>query len=278
MQRIRYGLNLALLCTVLAVAPRAAADLVFSAPPRESGAKGDEVYAPLADFMSRVLGQKVVYQHSDNWLSYQSGMQRDAYDIVFDGPHFIGWRMEQLGHVPVVKLSGNLAFVVIVKTGDGRVAALKDIAGRTLCAHAPPNLATLTTLFEFDNPARQPLIVETVGFPAAYRGLLAGRCVATVLQAKLYESLDRDKAARVVFRSRPYPNQGISVGQRVSAALRDKLTQALLSPDGAAVAKGLLERFKKTEFVPATREEYQGLGRVLKDVWGFDRATRPATR
>ncbi len=115
----RYPVALFLLFLAIFSAS-AAADLVFSAPPRESQAGGADSYAPLAQYLSKVTGQKVDYKYSDNWLSYQKEMQKGTYDLVFDGPHFVGWRMAKLGHVPLVKFPGNLSFVVIVKQADTR--------------------------------------------------------------------------------------------------------------------------------------------------------------
>lgn len=249
----------------------ARADLVFSAPPRESRAKGDEVYQPIADFLSRVTGRKVVYRYSDNWLVYQRDMQKGIYDIVFDGPAFIGWRQDMLGHVPLVKLPGKLSFVVAVKKDDQKIQALKDLAGRTVCAFPPPNLAALTVLYEFDNPARQPLLVETKGFPEAYQGVLEGKCAAGILQAKIYEKLAAERGGtRAIFSSRSLPNQAFTAGPRVPSELREKITAALLSPEGRAATQPLRAEFKVEGFEPATKEEYTGLGRLLRDVWGFE--------
>jgi len=78
--------------------------LVLSAPPRGTLAEETQSYQPIADFLSKVTGKKVVYEHSDNWLTYTSKMTKGKYDIVFDGPHFNGWRMERLQHTPLVKL------------------------------------------------------------------------------------------------------------------------------------------------------------------------------
>lgn len=58
----RYCLSLLFLCVVAPVK----ADIIFTSPPRESHAKGLEVYQPIADYLSKVIGQKVVYQYPDN--------------------------------------------------------------------------------------------------------------------------------------------------------------------------------------------------------------------
>ncbi len=268
-QRFLITLSLAFLATL---SVPAAANLVFSAPPRESQSGGADSYAPLAEYLSKVTGRKVDYRYSDNWLSYQKEMQKGTYDLVFDGPHFVGWRMAKLGHAPLVKFPGNLSFVVIVKQTDSRFNSIQQLAGRTICAHAPPNLATLTVLYEFKNPARQPVIIDTQGFPAAYKGVVSGKCVAAILQAKLAAELDKEAhATRVIYQSEPLPNQALSAGPRVPPEMQQKIYRALLSDEGRTAAGALLERFKVKEFVPASSKEYLGLGVLLQDVHGFDR-------
>jgi ABC-type phosphate/phosphonate transport system substrate-binding protein len=247
------------------------AELVFSAPPRESEAKAVVVYKPIAEFFGKVLGEKVSYKYSDNWLSYQDEMRKGEYDLVFDGPHFIGWRIAKLGHVPLVKLPGSLTFVVIARSDNPRIAALKDLAGRTVCGFAPPNLAVLTMLQQFDNPVRQPLIVEAQSFADAYRGVLDGRCAGAVLQTRLWEEFEKDKPqTRPLFQSRPIPNQAFTSGPRIAPDQRAKLAAALLAEDGKAATRKLREEFKGQDFVPARAEEYRGLELLLRDVWGFE--------
>ncbi len=272
---VTYFCKIAILGTaLLGILTPAHADLVFAAPPRETGAQGSVAYEPIADFLTKLTGQKVVYTHADNWLSYQSGMRKGAYDIVFDGPQFIAWRMVHLQHVPLVKLPGQLGFVVIVKKGEQRIKTMGDLAGRTLCGFAPPNLATLTAQYEFPNPSRQPLIIETKSFKDAYNGVLAGKCNAAVIQAKLFASLDAEaQAARVIFTSKPLPNQAFSVGPKITTEMRAKIVQGLKSPAGMQATQALLEQFKASEWMPATPEEYQGLDVLLRDVWGFGPTT-----
>ncbi len=249
----------------------ARADLVFSAPPRESEAKAIEVYRPIADLFEKTLGEKVVFDYSDNWLTYQSQMRKGAYDLVFDGPAFIGWRMARLGHVPLAKLPGNLSFVVIVRNDNARVKELKDLAGRTICGFAPPNLATLTVQFQFDNPARQPILTEVQGFAQAYRNVVAGKCMAGILQLKLWENFEKEKPqTRAVFTSKPVANQAFTAGPRIPPVKRARLVEALLSEAGKAPTKKLRDEFKVQDFVVAKAEEYEGLGVLLQDAWGFD--------
>ncbi len=255
---------------VAAIRPNSAetppAALVLSAPPRGNLAEETQNYKPVADFLTQVIGRKVIYQHSDNWLSYTKNMTQGKYDIVFDGPHFNGWRMEKQNHTPLVKLPEDFIFVVVVKADNTSIQEIKQLAGRRICAHAPPNLGTLTMLKQFDNPARQPIIAEFQGWDKSYNGLIEGKCVATVLPIKSKEKLDKDKnLTKILFTSKALPNQAISVGPRIPAEAQDKIKQALLSEQGKAATAKLRSVYAGKDFVPTTREEYTGLGVYLKD-------------
>jgi len=249
----------------------ARAELILSSAPRDTKEKEETIYKPLTDFLTLALGQKVTFRHGDNFLVYQSEMRKGTYDIVFDGPHFVGWRMAKLNHVPLVKFPGKLTFVLVAKRDAGKLDTLKDMGGHTICAFPPPNLATLTVLDEFDNPARQPRIRESSSFPDTYKQMLAGKCSGAILQKKLFEDLDKEKqAAKILFASKPLPNQAFSAGLRVSAELRTKFVNALLSSEGLAASEKMREAFKVPKFEAASVEEYQGLGRLLRNEWGFE--------
>lgn len=249
----------------------ARAELIMSSAPRDTREKEEAAYKPLTDYLTRVTGQKVTFQHGDNFLVYQSEMRKGTYDILFDGPAFIGWRMAKLNHVPLVKFPGKLVFVLAVKKGEARINTVKDMSGRTICAFPSPNLATLTVLDEFDNPARQPMVMASENFPESYKKMLAGKCVGAILQKKLFEEMDKEKqAAKVVFTSKPLPNQAFSAGPKVRPEVRAKIIDALLSPEGLAASEKMREAFKVPKLEAASVEEYQGLGRLLRNEWGFE--------
>lgn len=241
--------------------------LVFSAPPRGSYAEEVATYQPIVELLSEVIGKKVVYRYSDNWLTYSKDMTLNKYDIVFDGPAFNGWRAERLSHVPLVKLPEDFVFVVTARAGDKSINDVRDLAGRLVCAHAPPNLGTLTLLSRFDNPSRQPRIVETKGWDNSYKAMLDGRCVATVLPIKNLQKLDSgpQRLSKTLYTHRAMPNQALSVGPRVSTAQHARIAQALLSERGKMATAKLRAAYAGKDFVPATREEYAGLGDLLRD-------------
>lgn len=258
------------LCALLLSSP-ATAELILSSAPRDSKEVEEQIYKPIAELLSKATGEKVTFRWGDNFLIYQSEMRKGNYDITLDGPHLVAWRMAKLGHVPLVKFPGSLEFVLIVKKDQDKVKSLKDMAGRSICALPPPNLATLTVMSEFNNPSRQPHVIGVQAFADTYKGVISGQCVGGILQAKLYFNLDKDaKAAKVVFDTKPLPNQAFTVSPRVTAEMRDKMVQALLSPEGVAASQKLLEAFKAPKLVAASPNEYRGLERLVANEFGFE--------
>ena len=79
-------------------------ELVFSAPPRETPTIGNKRYQPIASYLSKVLGRKVVYKHPGTWGAYRTEMLQGDYDIVFDGPHFNSYRAEKMKYNILAKI------------------------------------------------------------------------------------------------------------------------------------------------------------------------------
>ncbi len=200
-------------------------------------------------------------------------MRNGAYDLVFDGPHFISWRIAVLQHEPIAKLLGKLGFVVITRKDNDKITNLNELAGRTICAMAPPNLATLTMQAQFVNPLRVPYLVEVQSFKEAYQKAMEGkRCVAAVLRDEAFEKLDKGKgAAKVLWRSQNLANQAFSAGPRFSAEDKAKIAEVLLQPAAKERFAAFFNRFSKGKALErAKREDYEGLYVLLKDVYGFN--------
>ncbi len=246
---------------------------VFSAPPRETAEDGRQDYGPIAAFLTKATGSRFTYRHADNWLSYMKDMREGKYDLLFDGPHFVSWRVARLGHSPLVRLPGNLDFVIVARNDDEVVFDLTDLAGHKVCAHAPPNLATLTLQRQFTNPVRQPQIFEVNGFMNIFAELLKGNCRGAAIPADLYATLnngDTKGVTRILYLSEPLPRQAISAGPRIPENIQSVIRATLLSPRGLVATKRLRERFADGKYMVATdKDEYQGFATLLNNLYGF---------
>ncbi|BAU49205.1 hypothetical protein SVA_2657 [Sulfurifustis variabilis] len=256
----------------VAVALKDVAPIVLSAPPRDNATEGEARFGPIASYLTEVLGRRVVYEHPLTWGAYQADMQKGHYDLVFDAPHLNGWRLEKLGHNVLVKIPGDYTYVAFVRSDNTRVTGLKQLAGHTICAHAPPHLGTLILLGQFDNPSRQPSVVVRNGYDRVYESLLNGECTAAMLSLRHLEKFDHGgRRTRIVYRHRALPNQALSAGPRLSLEEQNRIAEALMSPASeAATARFRAVYGGGKGFARAANVEYAGLGAYLKNQWGYD--------
>lgn len=256
-----------------------AQDLILTSPPRESAEAGMKMYGPIADHLSKALGVKVSYKHPGNWLNYQQEMRNDKYDIIFDGPHFIAWREEHLGHEAIVKLPGKIQFVLVANKTDENIQKMDDLIGKNICGISPPNLSTLSILDYYRNPVRQPSIKGIKGGMKKVHANLASKnknnCSAAVLRTTFYGKklkAEQKSKMKIIHKTKAMPNQGISVSKRISLDLKLKMKKSLTIGDGVASTKILIKRFagKAKSFVPVEEKEYAGYNNLLEGViWGW---------
>lgn len=244
--------------------------LVFTAPPRETTETGMQIYQPVADYLSQAIGKKVKYQHPGTWGVYRTEMLKGSYDIIFDGPHFNSYRMEKLSHNILVKIPQRHEFAVIVRKDKASFRNVQQMAGRTFCAHAPPNLGTLILLGQFDNPSRQPVILSTNGWGNIYNGVISGKCTGGVLPVANLKKFDQAGLAHIVFKTPAMPNQAFSASPRVSPEDQARIARALASPEAAGPTQKLRAAYKVgNSFALASNQEYQGLAEYLRNEWGY---------
>jgi ABC-type phosphate/phosphonate transport system substrate-binding protein len=259
---------------VFLVALNANADFILSAPPREKPNKGVETYEPIASYLSEILGERVVYEHPKHWTEYANNMRAGKYDFVFDGPHFSAWRIKHLDHVPLVRLPGNLQFYIVVNAEDS-AKNMMDLLGSEICGLASPHLGTMSVFALYKNPVVQPYIRVIHGnLKKVYQAFKKGQCRAAVVRDFIYKKLPEDErqALRIVGKSKPLPNQTITVSRRLSDRQRSLIVSALTSKAGAVAGGNLLKRFSKRNpvFIAAEYAEYEGSEKLIEDVvWGW---------
>ncbi len=247
--------------------------LVFSAPPRESEEDAIRTYQPIAEYLSHVIGKTVIYKHPPDWLAYQTEMQRGHYDIVFDESHFNSWLISNLQHNILVKLADENAFVVVVRKDD-KITDIKQLVGQKVCGMNPPNLGTLAVLGQFDNPMRQPYIMNSEDWSKAYESVaFEKKCTAAIVPIANFKKFPNSASlTRVIYRTRPLPNQAFSAGPRVSPNDQARIASALVSPEaGSAMSQLMAANGSEKGLAFAAKEEYAGLDAYLKDSWSYKR-------
>ncbi|MBI3562404.1 MAG: PhnD/SsuA/transferrin family substrate-binding protein [Gammaproteobacteria bacterium] len=259
-----------LLITIISQA--GAGELIFTSPPRENSTEAEQYYEPVAQYLTELLGKKVVYHNSRNWLAYQKEMREGKYDIVFDGPHFISWRIEHLGHEVVARLPGDMEYFVIAPASDKNINKLDDLIGRTVCGLGPPNYGTLAVMDKFRNPVRLPVIKAIQGeSPEVYAAYKAGACQSALLRSIYYDKKmtdDERKRNKIIAQFRT-PNQGISLSNRLDANDKRLIAQKITQDTPVGPIRNLIERYGQKgdkHFIPTSNDEYKSQYQILEGV------------
>ncbi len=252
-------------------ASNASAEIIFSAAPRETVEEGQALYGPMVEALSEALGQEVVYQHPGSWRNYQKKIKSGEYDIYLDGAHLAAWRMENQQARPLVRLPGELSFVLVSKAGNRTVTTPEDLIGRKICHMPSPNLGTLTLFSIYENPVRQPsFIIVNGGAKKLLAAMDEGRCEATILRKKYYhKKLDAATKSKfnVLETTAGITNQGFTISSRVDDETVTAIQNFLTSDAGKFAAQKLLKRFSPgtEKLVASSHDEYQGLNLMAKN-------------
>ncbi len=262
-----------LLVACLFFSQQISAKLILTAPPRESAEQGKKLYGPLANHLSKLLGEEVVYQHPRDWLRYQRDIRRDVFDIIFDGPHFASWRILHLSHTPLAKLPGRLDFYFIAPKSSKNIREPNDLVLKKVCAIPPPNLTSLVLLNVLNSPIREPLIKSVKGgMPAVFKQLNEKKCVAAVVRQDYFNkrlSEEQRSKYKVIYTSEKIPNQVITASSRVNKLNQEKIIKSLTSDGGTPAVNGILKRFagkKVKHFITTTKKDYEGQNEFLEGV------------
>ena len=276
MKKNRVGLFLAVSITtalVLALMPvPGMADknvIIFATAPTQTPSATIKQYEPLVNYLSKAAGKKIVIKTTSSFLEYTNEMRKGDYDMLFDGPQFVAWRMERLGDKVLARIPGDIRYVVVVKDGLS-INKLDDLVGQRVCSFASPNLLTLGFLNKFPNPARQPVIIPVRSFKGAMTCIRAGRGVAVVLRDKFSAKQNHKGLTELYAAKHAYPNRTFTISGKFSKETRDKLTAALLSPEAQKLAAPILKPLNVKKIIPANPADYtSNLAKLLKPVWGF---------
>jgi len=247
--------------------------ITFTTAPTQSLEQTKKIYGPLVEYLAKTTGKNIQLVAARNFLEYTGKMRKGKYDIIFDGPHFVSWRMENIGHKPIARLPGKLVFAAIVKDG-GVINNVKQLIGKRVCAVNSPNLATLMILDSFPNPVRQPVIISARSFKDGFQCLKSGKGQAAFLPMgfwKKFKKKGKTEGLRILYttKKQPLPTRTFSISKRLDAGTIDAIQKALLNTQGQEGAQPLLKRFRRKNFVDAPRSEFKGLSRLLLSVWGF---------
>ncbi len=241
------------------------AELVFTAPPRESKEQAVALYAPIAEFFGKALGEPVVYKQPPNWVVYLDTLVMDRAQLYFSEPHSVGFQIGQLNHRLLVR-GPDEEWLVVARAGSDF-----KFAGRRACLLPPPDFGYLLFLGQDEflkNPSYTPYVHTVDLYEDAVIGLIGDECQYAAVPNYFYSLFPESYRSQLVQRALiTSPGQAFTASSKIPQQQIEKLRTALLSDEGQQVLNDLRSRFMNGEkmFAAPSAEVYLQQSRVLID-------------
>ncbi len=270
-----FSPRLLLIGALLAFNAAALAQDVFriTAIPDESPTELARKAEPLIRYFEDRLGMKVEYTPVTDYAAAVEALVNRKVDMAwFGGFTFVQASVRSGGKViPLVQRGEDEKFRSVFITADPAIKTLADLKGKDLSfgsqsstsGHLLPRSALLAAGIDPDRDCHR--VAYSGAHDATVAAVASGKVQAGALNISVWEKLVAEKKVdttklRVFFTTAPYYDYNWSVHADLPAALREKLTQALLAlsrdtPDG----KAILDLQRATRFVPTRAENYRAI-------------------
>jgi len=264
-----------LTCVLLAFGALAHAQQVFrvTAIPDESPTELARKAGPLMKYLEAKLGMKVEYTPVTDYAAAVEALVNRKVDLAwFGGFTFVQANARSAGKViPVAQREEDEKFRSVFITGDPAIQKLADLKGKDVSfgsqsstsGHLMPRSFLLQAGVDPDKDFRR--VAYSGAHDATIAAVASGKVQAGALNISVWEKFIADKKVdpaqvRAFYTTPTYYDYNWTVHADMPAALREKLTQALLSLSrDSAEGREILELQRATRFVPSKAENYKGI-------------------
>lgn len=262
----RLGAAVISLCLIFPVIVNSAEKYRLGVAPVLDYESTIRAYKPLADYLSKEVGIEIELVPARNFISYWSSMRKPGnYDFVFDGAHLAAYRVNKMNHKLLAKVSGVLSFTLISRSDD-LVLEPEELVNRKVAVQASPNLGGVLVHNLFNNPARQPQMVEVKTAIEALEAVRSKRADAAYVPTPIVSNYPE---ATVITTSEQLPNMTMTASPKVPDEIVEAVRKSLYGAKESEGATAALTAMNIDGFEPAKRSEYTGLERLLVGMWDY---------
>ncbi len=267
-------------CALIAFGSLSHAQQVFriTAIPDESPTELARKAAPLVKYLEGKLGMKVEFTPVTDYAASVETLVNKKIDMAwFGGFTFVQAHIRSGGKViPIAQREEDEKFRSVFITSDADIKTLADLKGKDVSfgsqsstsGHLMPRSFLLQAGL---NPEKD---FKRVAYSGAHDATIAavasGKVNAGALNISVWEKFVADKKVdtskvRAFYTTPPYYDYNWTVHADMPAALREKLTQALLGLDrNTPEGKEILDLQRATKLIPSKADNYKGIEAAAK--------------
>jgi phosphonate transport system substrate-binding protein len=262
------------LAALFAIQPASAQQVLrVTAIPDESPTELARKAEPLMKYLEAQLGMKVEFTPVTDYAAAVEALVNKKVDLAwFGGFTFVQANVRSGGKViPIVQREEDEKFRSVFITTDPAIKTLADLKGKDVSfgsqsstsGHLMPRSFLMQAGVDADKDFKR--VAFSGAHDATVAAVAAGKVAAGALNISVWDRLvaekkvDTDKV-KVFFTTPPYFDYNWTVHADMPAAVREKLTKALLTLDrNTAEGKEILSLQRATRFIPSKPENYKGI-------------------
>jgi len=242
--------------------------------PEEAATEQVRKFGPLVKYLERTLGMKVEFTPVNDYPAAVEALVNKQVDLVwFGGFTHVQAQIRSGGKViPIAQREEDAQFrsVFITQTDSG-IKQLSDLKGKQVSfgsqsstsGHLMPRSFLLQAGIDPDKDFKR--VAYSGAHDATIASVVSGRVDAAALDITVWRKFVEEKKVdtskvNVFYTTPPFFNYNWSVHADMPAALRERITKALLdlsmdNPEG----KEILTLNRATRYIPTKAENYKGL-------------------
>ena len=242
--------------------------------PEEAATEQVRKFGPLVKYLERQTGAKVEFTPVNDYPAAVEALVNKQVDLVwFGGFTFVQAQIRSGGKiVPIAQREEDSKFrsVFITQTDSG-IKQVSDLKGKTVSfgsqsstsGHLMPRSFLLEAGIDPERDFKR--VAYSGAHDATIASVVSGKVDAAALDITVWRKFVDEKKVdtgkvNVFYTTPPFYNYNWSVHSDMPAAMREKLTQALLAlsmdtPEG----KEILTLNRATKYIPTKVENYKGL-------------------
>jgi phosphonate transport system substrate-binding protein len=268
-------------CALVAFGAFAHAQQVFRVTtiPEEAATEQVRKFGPIVKYLEGKLGMRVEFTPVNDYPAAVEALVSKKIDLVwFGGFTHVQAAIRSGGKViPIAQREEDTRFqsVFIAKTDSG-IKKLDDLKGRqfgfgsqsSTSGHLMPRSFLLDAKIDPDKDFKR--VAYSGAHDATIASVVSGKVDAAALDITVWRKFIAEnrvdtRAVDVFYTTPPYFNYNWSVHADMPAALRDRVTQALLGIDPATPeGKEILSLNRATRYIPTRSENYRGIEQAAR--------------
>jgi phosphonate transport system substrate-binding protein len=259
---------------LFAIQPTCAQQVLrVTAIPDESPTELARKAEPLMKYLEAQLGMKVEFTPVTDYAAAVEALVNKKVDLAwFGGFTFVQANVRSGGKViPIVQREEDEKFRSVFITTDPAIKTLADLKGKDISfgsqsstsGHLMPRSFLMQAGVDADKDFKR--VAFSGAHDATVAAVAAGKVAAGALNISVWDRLvtekkvDTDKV-KVFFTTPPYFDYNWTVHADMPAAVREKLTKALLALDrNTPEGKEILGLQRATRFIPSKPENYKSI-------------------